>query len=119
MDSYFRFMLEAPVFPLSPPLRTLMLRLIPALLLLLPASALAQGGDSLLSWGYEVDQVADSPAGNDFVQAVAGSDHSLALRTDGSIVSWGDDTDGQVSDTPAGTGFMQVAAGQRHSRTLR
>ena len=31
----------------------------------------------------------------------AGSFHSLALKADGSIVSWGRDNYGQVSDTPA------------------
>ncbi len=45
--------------------------------------------------------------------------HSLALRADGSIASWGYDLYGQVTDTPPGTGFVQVAGGGHHSLALR
>jgi len=48
-----------------------------------------------------------------------GAHHSLALRADGSIVSWGEDSFGQVSNTPSGTRFTQVAAGGFHSLALR
>ena len=41
--------------------------------------------------------------------------HALA---DGSIVSWGDDTDAQVTDTPSGTDFEAVAGGGYHSLAI-
>lgn len=34
---------------------------------------------------------------NDFVAIAAGEDHSLALRSDGSIVGWGDNEHGQAT----------------------
>jgi len=45
----------------------------------------------------------------------AGFAHNVALKSDGSLLSWGNDTYGQVSDTPTGTNFVAVAAGNHHS----
>jgi len=58
--------------------------------------------------------VTDTPGGTGFVAVACGGLHSVALKTDGSLVSWGDDTYGQVSDTPVGTGFKTLAAGFYH-----
>jgi len=79
---------------------------------LLPPPAHGQG--SSVSWG----QVSSTPTGADFIQVAGGLAHSLALRADGSIVSWGDDFGGLVSNTPSGTGFTQVAGGYGHSHAL-
>ena len=85
-----------------------------ALLASAPANAHAQG--SLVSWGYDgYGQVSDTPAGNFFAVA-AGSVHSVAIRTDGSLVSWGSGF-GQVSG-PAGT-FIAVAVGDFHNVAIR
>lgn len=44
--------------------------------------------------------------------------HSLALRSDGTVVAWGDDSESQAS-VPAGlTAAKQVAAGGYHSLVL-
>ena len=40
-----------------------------------------------------------------------GSATGYALKSDGSIVAWGDDTYGEVSNVPSGTGFTAIAAG--------
>ena len=49
-----------------------------------------------------------------------GRDHSLALKSDESLVSWGRDNYNQVSGTPAGADFVQVAgAGGYHSLALK
>ncbi|MFT7486036.1 MAG: hypothetical protein ACI9F9_001889 [Candidatus Paceibacteria bacterium] len=59
------------------------------------------------------------PAGTDFTQVAAGTYHSLALRSDGSIESWGDDSERQIADTPPAAGFIQIAAAGWHSIALR
>jgi hypothetical protein len=43
----------------------------------------------------------------------------VALRSDGSIVSWGRDDAGQVSGTPGGNNFIAITAGNKHSVALR
>ena len=48
--------------------------------------------------------------GNDFVAIAAGGTHSLALKSDGSIVGWGSNYYGQASP-PAGNNFVAIAAG--------
>ena len=40
------------------------------------------------------------------MQVACGAYHSLALKSDGTIVSWGNDGDGQVSNTPSGNDFF-------------
>jgi hypothetical protein len=88
----------------------------------------AQGQGSLVSWGYDHDgEVSGTPAGDDFVAVSAGHVHSVALRSDGSLVSWGLnnywDTDipsnGVVASTPIGTGFVAVSAARYHCVALR
>jgi len=53
------------------------------------------------------------------VQVACGDEHSLALKLDGSIASWGYDGAGQVSNTPTGNDFVQVAGGGYHSLALK
>ncbi len=52
-----------------------------------------------------------------FTAVSAGGDHSCALRSDGSVVCWGDNLHGQAT-APSGT-FTQVSAGSWHSCGLR
>ena len=58
------------------------------------------------------------PAGLTGVTAIAaGWGHSLALRVDGTVVAWGDNSWGQA---PAGLrGITAIAAGAFHSLALR
>ena len=44
---------------------------------------------SIVGWGSNNDGEATPPDGNDFVAIAAGEGHSLALKSDGSIVGWG------------------------------
>jgi hypothetical protein len=81
-------------------------------------TALASG--RLVSWGGDrAGLVSRTPAGNDFAAVAAGSEQSVAIRSDGRLVSWGEDRSGLVSDTPTGGGFRAVAAGAGHSVALR
>ncbi|MFP6563122.1 MAG: hypothetical protein VCC68_01420, partial [Myxococcota bacterium] len=49
----------------------------------------------------------------------AGGANSLALRDDGSIGTWGDDSLGQVTNTPTGSGFTAIALAPFWSLALR
>ena len=78
----------------------------------------------------------DRPADFTYVQVSAGTDHSLALGSDGYVYAWGDDTDGELgnktigssssvpvrvrdpanpNDTSKGLKAIQVSAGRDHS----
>ncbi len=59
-----------------------------------------------------------NPHGTGFVE-VSSSLHSVALKTDGSLVSWGNDLFRQVSDTPTGKDFVSVSATGYHSVALK
>ena len=48
--------------------------------------------EEIVSWGDNLySQVSDTPTGKTFVAIAGGAWHSLALISDGSIVSWGGD----------------------------
>jgi hypothetical protein len=53
------------------------------------------------------------PAGLTYVEVSAGVDHGAALRSDGEIVAWGDNEDGQceVPEPPRDTTWREVDAG--------
>jgi hypothetical protein len=51
------------------------------------------------------------PAGNDFVEVSAGNDFGVARRSNGTIVSFGDDSYNQVTDIPTTTNFVAVDCG--------
>jgi alpha-tubulin suppressor-like RCC1 family protein len=61
--------------------------------------------------------VSDTPVGT-FSSVAAGYTHSVAIRTDGTLASWGANDFDVVSDTPVGT-YSAVAAGGNHSVALR
>lgn len=50
-------------------------------------------------------------------RSATASDHSLALRSDGTLIGWGSNSLGQIN-VPDGT-FMAIAAGDTHSLALR
>lgn len=67
---------------------------------------------SILGWGNQSRGELAAPAGGGFAAISTGQNHSLALRTDGSVTAWGGfNTFGQKS-VPAGLGgVVEVAAG--------
>jgi len=72
----------------------------------------------VVTWGSGNKGQNGSP-GTGFIQVAGGYQHSIALRSDGSIFSWGWNRNKQVWGTPSGIGFIQIAAGGYHSVALR
>jgi hypothetical protein len=71
----------------------------------------------VVTWGWNV--IGQVPPGLSGVTGIAaGGFHSLALKSDGTVVAWGDDGLGQT-DVPAGlTGVTAIAAGGNFSLGL-
>ena len=54
----------------------------------------------------------------EYVAIAAGCSHSLALKSDGSIVGWGNNEYGQATP-PEGNDFIAIAAGHFQSLAIR
>lgn len=83
---------------------------------------LAKGPPALnevVAWGENDHRQAVPPKLFGVVAVAAGLYHSLALKYDGTVVSWGSNEDGQAT-VPAGlTGVVAIAAGEKHSLALK
>ena len=73
-----------------------------------------QACGKLTAWGLNDHGQCNVPRGNDFVAVSGGHWHSLALRVDGSLVSWG-----STSETPSGNDFVAIASGSGHNLALK
>src|SRR5262245_15547371 len=81
------------------------------------AVAPAQTDGSILSWGTRV--VVERTVLENLVAIAAGRSHSMALKSDGTIIAWGDNSYTQCKvPTPNGD-FVAVAGGTRHSLGLK
>ncbi len=93
-----------------------------ALLLSHQAATLSYGAGIATTWGYNnAGQVSPIPDGakSGVVAVAGGSIHSLALRSDGTVVAWGDDSYNQV-DVPADlANVVAIAGGAYHSLALK
>jgi alpha-tubulin suppressor-like RCC1 family protein len=74
-------------------------------------------GGSVKSWG-EIVFDGDALNKRNFTAIAAGWGHSLALKSDGSIVGWGRNFEGQAAP-PAGNNYISIAAGWGHSLALK
>lgn len=78
----------------------------------------AARADELLAWGDDASgQVSNLPGGADYVAVAAGDAHGLALTSDGTVVAWGANGDGQ-RDVPPGA-YDAIGAGARFSLAVR
>lgn len=75
----------------------------------------------IVAWGYNNNGQTTVPAGLTNVQAIAaGADHSVALRSDGTVLAWGGLNSAGQTSFPAGlSGVQAVSAGGRHSLALK
>jgi len=73
-------------------------------------------GYPLSAWGYNHAAQINVPSGT-FTAIAGGWGHSLAMRTDGTLVGWGYNSEGQTN-VPAGT-FIAVAADDNQSLGIR
>ncbi|MGE5294994.1 MAG: hypothetical protein ACM3VT_09205 [Solirubrobacterales bacterium] len=72
----------------------------------------------LRAWGLDRDgQVSNVPTGSDFVAVAAGDAHGLALKSDGTVVAWGQNDDGECN-VPEGT-YKAIGAGADFSLAIR
>jgi len=52
------------------------------------------------------------------VALAAGYEHTLALRSDGTVIGWGDNHSGQSVPPPGLSNVVRIAAGYEHSLAL-
>ncbi len=72
---------------------------------------------SVKNWGCRVIDSNDF-IGSRFTAIAAGAAHSLALKSDGSILGWGR-SDFSQARPPAGNDFIAIAAGGWHSLAIK
>ena len=90
----------------------LIVLILSAIAFLFPTLACAS---SVVSWSNMATPNAEL---KNIVAITAGEQHSLALKSDGSIVGWGGNWAGQATP-PAGNNFVAIAAGGEHSLALK
>jgi alpha-tubulin suppressor-like RCC1 family protein len=78
--------------------------------------AFAQRAGTVVSWGQQVLPLV--PPGTRFQAIAAGWGHSLALRSDGTVVGWGRNNFGQASPPAGLSNVVAIAAGSQHSLAL-
>ena len=83
-----------------------------------PASAggAQRPAGTVVAWGGQTNVPANL---TNVVAIAAGEGHSLALKSDGTVVAWGDNTFGQTDVPPGLSGVTAIAAGFMDSLALR
>mmetsp|Transcript_26676 Transcript_26676/g.106868 ORF Transcript_26676/g.106868 Transcript_26676/m.106868 type:complete len:112 (+) Transcript_26676:113-448(+) len=59
-----------------------------------------------------------APTDAGYVDIKCGYHHTVALHTDGRIVTWGSNRHGQLNDSPSDTGYVAIACGEFHAVAL-
>ncbi len=85
-----------------------------------PIGTLADSNGQMAAWGLNNYGQCNIPAGT-YSAIAAGNQHSVALRTDGTLAAWGanDPGYGQCDNIPTGNDFSAIAGGYDHSLALR
>ena len=71
---------------------------------------------TVIGWGGQVIPIV--APGTRFTKIAAGYNHSLALKSDGTVVAWGLNTTGQTNVPPGLTNVIAISAGQTFSMAL-
>jgi alpha-tubulin suppressor-like RCC1 family protein len=84
------------------------------------ASRVVYGSEKLLGSARRAWSQIPTPAGSsNIISAAAGRSHSLLLRSDRTLIRWGDNTYGQLNLPTVITGAIAVAAGSQNSLVLK
>jgi hypothetical protein len=83
-----------------------------------PSGSFTDNGDGTYTITADGAGIGVGPEGINFIALSAGGYHSLALKSDGSIVGWGNNSYGQATP-PAGNNFSAISAGRYHSLALK
>lgn len=74
----------------------------------------------IVAWGTNNFSQCNVPASlSNAIAVVAGANHNLALRSNGTVAAWGQNASGQCSVPVSATNVVAVAAGVSHSLALR
>ena len=78
-------------------------------------------GKRVESWGYDSGYgLANVPNGlTDVIQVAAGEYHNLALKSDGTVVAWGNNNSGAINVPSAAKNITQISAGDAFSVALK
>ncbi len=74
---------------------------------------------SIVGWGSNSNGLDQIPTGTDFKAVAAGYAHSLALKSDGTVVAWGSNAFGQTDVPDDLNDIDAIAAGQHFSLALK
>jgi hypothetical protein len=77
---------------------------------------------SIVGWGYDGNGETSSlwlTGNGDYTAIAAGSNHGLALSSNGTVVAWGYNGDGRCNWPPGLTNVTAIAAGEIHSLALK
>ena len=101
--------MDKPMFPFTSRMRSRWLPVITTISRCAPITPLLPG-DCRMTVPVSVSNV---------VAIAAGWWHSLALRADGTVIAWGDNSYGQTNVPASATNIVAIAAGWYHNLALR
>ena len=84
-----------------------------------PLDALVRSTTSVVAWGWDSADLKPPVGLSDVVALSGGTSHVLALRSDGSVVAWGDDYVGRATPPVGLTNVVKLSAGAIHSLALK
>ena len=97
--------------------RMMQIWVVAVLAIVVGAGREARAEVDVVSWGQQTYDQGDLR--ESYTQVAAGYMHTVALKNDGTLVAWGDNSDGQCNVPSGLTGVTQVAAGGYHTVALK
>jgi len=72
----------------------------------------------IVCWGNNISGQCEAPGDNDYIALSGGDNHSVALRSNGSLVAWGENMFDQCT-VPSGTDYIAIDSGNSHNLALK